>query len=168
VHLDDAVPAASAALTTSATVPDLMIARRWPARRGHATAGLGAGADPVSGSVLRLDVDDQAPDVVVIRMSGVLVGAAARHARAAMVRALAAGPGEVVADLSGVTAADSSGAVLLVAMRRHARRLGSSLRLVGAGTAVRRAVQARGVGFLLADEASGQPVTVGPLPASAR
>nr|MDT0664932.1 STAS domain-containing protein [Micromonospora sp. DSM 115978] len=72
----------------------------------------------------------------------------------------------VVADLSGVTAADSSGAVLLVAMRRHARRLGSSLRLVGAGAAVRRAVNTRGVGFLLADEPAIHPA-VG-VPVSAR
>jgi anti-anti-sigma factor len=100
--------------------------------------------------VLHADVEEQ-PDLVVLHLSGVLVGASARSARAAMASALASGPGEVVADLSGVTAADSAGAVLLVAMRRHARRLGSSLRLVGVGASVRRVVQARGVGFLLAD-----------------
>jgi anti-anti-sigma factor len=125
-------------------------------------------SDRQDSSVLRLDVQTPGvrPDVVVIRMSGVLVGAAARPARAAMVRALATSPGEVVADLSGVTAADSSGAVLLVAMRRHARRLGSSLRLVGVGIAVRRAVQNRGVGFLLTEE-PGVHLAVG-VPASAR
>jgi anti-anti-sigma regulatory factor len=66
-----------------------------------------------------------------------------------MSRALAAAPREVVADLSGVTSAEDAGAVLLVAMRRHARRLGSTLRFVGIDSGVRQVLRRRGVDRLL-------------------
>lgn len=88
-------------------------------------------------------------DAVVLRLSGVLLGAAARIARTAMARALASSPRQIVVDLSAVIAADSSGAVLLVAMSRHARRLGCSLRLVDVDEAVQEVLRRRGVAFLL-------------------
>ncbi len=87
--------------------------------------------------------------VAVLRLRGALAGAAARHAREAMYRALADAPRVVVVDLSGVTSAEDSGAVLLVAMRRHARRLGSTPHFVGAGAGVRQVLRRRGIDRLL-------------------
>jgi anti-anti-sigma factor len=97
---------------------------------------------------LRIDVE-LGDATAVLRLCGPLTGRAAGHARNAMSRALADAPGKIVVDLSGVTSAEDSGAVLLVAMRRHARRLGSTLQLADVDADLRRVLRRRGIDRLL-------------------
>jgi anti-anti-sigma factor len=104
----------------------------------------------VAGSATPLFVDVEVDDgLAVLRLSGTLAGAAAPRAREAMARALADRPRSVVVDLSGVATAEDSGAVLLVAMRRHGRRLGCAPRFVGIDAGVREVLRRRGIDRLL-------------------
>jgi len=73
-----------------------------------------------------------------------------------MNRALGLGAHEVIVDLSDVRGADPTGAVLLAAMNRHAIRAGATLRFIGIGPEVRRALRERGIAAALA-AATGDP-----------
>jgi anti-anti-sigma factor len=102
-----------------------------------------------AGPGLLVRLDEQLPGRPVIRMRGVVDRSAATLARRAMYDALAPAPHTVVVDLHDVIAMDGAGAVLMVAMARHARRFGSALRIEGARPGVRAAMRDRRVEPLL-------------------
>jgi anti-anti-sigma factor len=79
--------------------------------------------------------------VRVVGLSGVPGMRDSRRVHEAMVAALLDAPKAVVIDLSGVRRIDSDGFMLLVLMRRHARRLGATLPVAGAAPAVARALR---------------------------
>ncbi|MGF7234898.1 MAG: STAS domain-containing protein [Frankia sp.] len=106
---------------------------------------------PVTGPevAVQIHLDHQQPGGPVIRIRGTVDRSAAGPARRAMSDALAPGPQTVVVDLGAVTAIDPTGAVLMVAMTRHARRLGAALRIDGAEPEVRAVLRKRRVEQLL-------------------
>ena len=78
--------------------------------------------------------------VRVVGLSGVPGMRDSRRVHEAMVTALRDAPRAVVIDVSGVHCFDSDGFMLLVLMRRHARRLGATLPVAGAAPAVARSL----------------------------
>jgi anti-anti-sigma regulatory factor len=102
---------------------------------------------------VEVHLDCRRPSSPVIRIHGVVNRSAAGPARRAMYDALAAAPRTVIVDLRAVTAMDGTGAVLMVAMTRHARRLGAALRLDGVLPGVRAVMRERRVEGLLTFEA---------------
>ena len=154
-------PSAPAGLAVTA-VPPSTVARSAASRGVGARSAVAGAAGPrpapptadelfpapsVSPLSTRVEQRGQA---VVLRLHGLLVSRSAAPARAGMVRALELGPREIIVDLSGVRGADPAGAVLLAAMNRHARRAGASLRFVGIGAEVWRALRERGIAAVLA------------------
>lgn len=102
-----------------------------------------------AGPGVQIRLDERRPGRPVIRMRGVVDRSAATPARRAMYDALAPAPHTVVVDLHDVIAMDGAGAVLMVAMARHARRLGSTMRIEGARPGVRAVMRDRRVETLL-------------------
>lgn len=98
---------------------------------------------------VQIQLDHREPGQPVIRIRGPVNRAAAGAARRAMCDALAPGPRTVVVDLGAVTAIDRTGAVLMVAMTRHARRFGAALRIDRAEPEVRAVLRERRVDQLL-------------------
>ena len=96
-------------------------------------------AMPAAGPVLHLGAE-------------MTIAHAAAH-RDSLVDALAAAPGGLQLDLSGVSDVDSSGVQLLLAARRSLAERGQPLQIVAASAAVQDALQLFGLAELLATPA---------------
>jgi anti-anti-sigma factor len=79
--------------------------------------------------------------VRVVRLSGEPDVRDGRRAHQAMTAALLDAPRAIVVDVSDVERMDGSGVMLLLLMRRHARRLGATLPVAGAAPDVARSLQ---------------------------
>ncbi len=90
----------------------------------------------------RVELQPPGPGGVrVIRLSGVPGMRDSRRVHEVMAAALLGAPTVVVVDVSGVDHLDGDGVMLLILMRRQARRLGPRLPLAGAAPAVAHSVR---------------------------
>jgi anti-anti-sigma regulatory factor len=90
-------------------------------------------------------------DCPVLSLHGRLGASSARTLQSAMTAVLRTHPRRVGFDASGVHEVESAGAVLLLAMRRHARGHGSILRIVNLGEVLSAELERLGMSDLLSD-----------------
>lgn len=110
---------------------------------------------------VRVEVE-RLPEAAVLHLAGTLELVGVPAVRSGMVAALEHAPRVIVADLANVVGIDRAGAVLLAAMTRQARRLGTSLRIAAVPDQVRQVLRDRRVEeSLLIDEDVDQALRQG-------